>query len=711
MPELVHATCPLCEACCGLSFTVEANRVTRLRGDAADPLSRGYMCTKGAALPQLHEDPDRLRWPVRRTAWGWEPLDWPTALDFAAAGLRRVRDAYGRDAVAIYRGNPNAHNLGLLLYGYGVIRALGTRNIYSPTSMDQLPHMLVALRLYGHQLLMPVPDLDRAQFVLMLGANPVTSNGSAMTAPGVTQRLRGVQRRGGRIVLLDPRRTSTARIADRHLFIRPGTDALLLAALLQVIFSRGLARPGRLASFTDGLDSVRAAVAPFTPTGVAERTGIAAETIRSLAYELAGAERALVYGRIGTSVQRHGVICQWLIQVLNLVTGNLDRPGGVMFTSPAVDPLGILRLSEPGSFGRWASRVRRLPEFCGELPVAALVPEMETPGEGQVRAMLTVAGNPVLSMPGGSALERALPKLDFMVGVDFYINETTRHADIILPPVSPLEREHYDLVFNFLAVRNVAKWSPPVLERPRGALTDGEILGGLHQRLAEGWKARALARLMNRLGSRRLLALALQIEARGAGLMPRGRLTFRRLAAAVHGIDLGPLVSRLPGRLRTANGRIDAAPAAFVEGLARLGSAPESSAPPEFDLQLIGRRELRSNNSWLHNLPRLIGGSERCTLLIHPEDAAGRGLEHGARARVRSVSGAVEVSIEVSDAVIPGVVSLPHGYGHDLPGVAQSLAAARPGVNMNLLTDPEAIDPLGTTAILNGTPVAVTAAD
>ena len=711
MPRLVHATCPLCEACCGLSLTVAANRVTRVRGDAADPLSRGYLCTKGAALPELHEDPDRLRTPVRRTASGWEPMDWPAALDFAAAGLARVRDAQGPDAVAVYRGNPNAHNLGLILYGHGVIRALGTRNVYSPTSMDQLPHMLVALRLYGHQLLMPVPDLDRARFVLMLGANPVTSNGSAMTAPGVTQRLRAIQRRGGRIVLIDPRRTRTAQLADRHLFIRPGTDALLLAAMLQVIFSEGLARPGRLASFTDGLDRIRAAVAPFTPQGVAERTGIAAETIIALARELAGAEPGLVYGRIGTSVQAHGVLCQWLIQLLNLVTGNLDRPGGVMLTSPAVDPLGILRLSEPGSFGAWRSRVRGLPEFCGELPVAALSEEMETPGPGQVRALLSIAGNPVLSMPSGPALERALPRLDFMVGVDFYINETTRHADVVLPPVSPLEREHYDLVFNFLAIRNVAKWSAPVLEPPAGALGDGAILAGLHRRLAAGWKARTLAAWMSRLGARRLLALALQLEARGAGLLPLGRLTFRRLAAAVHGVDLGPLVPRLPARLRTANKRIDAAPEAFVEGLAHLHAAPEPDTSAELDLQLIGRRELRSKNSWLHNLPRLMVGADRCTLLVHPSDAAGRGLPHGGRARVRSACGAVEVAVEVTDAIMPGVVSLPHGYGHGLAGVKQSLAAARPGVNVNLLIDPEAIDSLGTTAILNGVPVAVTAAD
>ncbi|MBK1700775.1 molybdopterin-dependent oxidoreductase [Thiococcus pfennigii] len=712
MSRTVEATCPLCEACCGLLFTVEGDRVTRVRGDRDDPLSRGFMCTKGAALPELHEDPDRLRRPLRRTTTGWEEIDWPTALDCAAAGLRAVKRAHGPDAVAVYRGNPNAHNLGLLLFGHGVIRALGTRNIYSPTSMDQLPHMLVGLRMYGHQLLMPVPDLDRTDFLLIVGANPLASNGSAMTAPAVGRRLRAIQQRGGRFVVVDPRRTRTAELADRHLFIRPGRDAWLLATMLQVIFDEGLERPGRLGAFADGLEAVRAAVAPFTPARVAASTGIAAEAIAALARELAAAERAVVYGRIGTSVQVHGVLCQWLIQLLNLVTGNLDRPGGIQFTSPAVDPLGILRLSKPGTVGQWRSRVRGLPEFCGELPVAVLAEEMQTPGEGQVRGLLTIAGNPALSMPGGESLDRALAGLDFMVSVDLYLNETTRHADIILPPVSPLERDHYDLVFNILAIRNVAKWSPPVLAPPAGALGDWEILSGLHRRLAEGWRQRAGAALLGRLGPRRLLALALQVEARGAGLLPSSKhLTFRRLAAAVHGVDLGPLAPRLPGRLCTSDRRIDAAPTDFIAELARLAAAREPPVAEGLDLQLIGRRSLRSNNSWMHNLPRLMTGADRCTLLMHPIDAAARGLSQGERVRVRSTHGAVEVPLEITEAIMAGVVSLPHGYGHDGEGVRLSVAAVRPGVNVNRLIDPTAIDPLGTTSVLTGTAVAVTAAD
>lgn len=710
MSRVVAATCPLCEACCGLLFTLEGDRVTRVRGDRDDPLSRGFMCIKGAALPELHADPDRLRRPVRRTAAGWEELDWPAALDFAAEGLRAVKQAHGADAVAVYRGNPNAHSLGLLVFGHGLIRALGSHNLYSATSMDQLPHMLVALRMYGHQLLMPVPDIDRTGFLLILGANPLASNGSTMTAPGVGKRLRAIQSRGGRVVVVDPRCTRTAELADQHLFIRPGSDALLLAALLQVIFAERRERLRRLADCVDGLDAVRTAVAPFTPARVAARTGIAAQTITALARELATAASAVVYGRIGTSVQAQGVLCQWLIQLLNLVTGNLDHPGGNLFSSPAVDPIA-LRLSNPGNLGRWRSRVRGLPEICGELPVAVLAEEMLTPGEGQVRALLTIAGNPALSMPGGAALDRALAGLDFMVSVDFYRNETSRHADIILPPVSPLEREHYDLVFNFLAVRNVAKWSPPVLAPPPDALGDWEILSGLHRRLVDGWRQRTAAALFGWLGPRRFLALALQVDARGAGLLPFSkRLTFRRLQAAVHGVDLGPLVSQLPERLRTKNQRIDAAPADFITELARLVDGGKTPTGDGLDLQLIGRRSLLSNNSWMHNLPRLMAGADRCTLLMHPDDAGARGLTQGEMVCVRSAYGAVMAPLDITETMMPGVVSLPHGYGHDREGAQLSVAAVRPGVNINCLIDPLSMDPLGATAVLNGTAVAVSAA-
>lgn len=707
MGSIVHATCPLCEACCGLSFTVEDNRVTQVRGDADDPLSHGFFCTKGAALPALHDDPDRLRQPLRRTPNGWREMDWTAALDYAAEGLRAVQMAHGRDALAIYRGNPTAHNLGLLLFSPGLIRTLGSRNLYSPTSMDQLPHMLVALRMYGHQLLMPLPDLDRTQLMLIVGGNPATSNGSAMTASGVIGRLRGIQRRGGRILVIDPRRTSTARLADQHLFIRPGSDALLLAALLHVLFNEGLFRPGRLAPLVDGLDRVRRAIERFTPERVADATAIAPDAIVTLARELAAAESAIVYGRIGTSVQAHGVTCQWLIQLLNLVTGNLDRPGGIMFTSPAVDLLGRLRLSKPEGFGRWRSRVSGYPEFCGELPVAALAEEMTTSGPGQVRGFLSMAGNPVLSMPCGPQLEQALPKLDFMVSVDLYLNETSRFANVIIPPVSPLERDHFDLVFNFLAIRNVAKWSPPVLTPPPGALQDWEIASGLHRRLARGWRERLSAAFLGKLGPRGIIALALRLESLANHQIPWSARTLTRLESAVHGVDMGPLVPRLPGRLCTPNGRIDAAPEAFLDGLNQLRLDDESSDADGLDLRMIGRRSLRGKNSWLHNLPRLMNGPERCTLLVHPLDASRRGLVDGDRAHIRSAVGGLEVTIQVTDEVMPGVVSLPHGYGHIADGTRQQVACARPGVNANRLIDPANVEPIGATAVLNGIPVEV----
>jgi anaerobic selenocysteine-containing dehydrogenase len=681
-----------------LRITVEGDRVTDVRGDPDDPLSRGAICPKGVALADLHHDPDRLRVPLRRTGSGWEPIAWDDALDLVATRLREVRQAHGNDAVALYRGNPTSHNYEVMLFQQDFVEALGTRNVYSAISMDVLPHLLVASWMYGHQLLMPVPDLDRARFVMIVGGNPAVTQSSMMTAPGFPRRMRELRARGGRLVVLDPRRTETARLADEHHFIRPGTDALLLAAMLHVLFEEGLAAPGRLAAFTDGLDAVAEAVRPWSPGRVAEATRVPAATIERLARELASADGGLVYGRMGTSVQAHGVTCQWLIQLLNLVTGNLDRPGGTGFASPALDPAG-LGLIPTWRLGRWASRVRGLPEFGGELPVAALAEELLTPGPGQVRALVTLAGNPVLSTPGGPRLERALEALDFVVGLDAYVNETTRHAHVILPPVSPLERDHYDVMCTQLGVRNVAKWSPRVFAPPAGALDDWQIVNALTRRLARGPRQRAVAFLKGRVGPSRILGVALRRS--------RSPVTKKRLEASPHGVDLGPLEPRLPGRLRTPGRRIVAAPPALLEDLAHLEALLEARPPDGLDLLLIGRRELRSNNSWMHNLPRLMKGADRCALLVHPDDARARGLTDGATAHVRSSRGHLDVRVELSDAVMPGVVSLPHGYGHTGPGLRLSLASRRPGVNANALTDPTRVDAVAGTAVLNGVPVSV----
>ena len=706
-----YRTCTLCEAMCGLTLEVEGGRVVSIRGDADDPFSRGHICPKGVALGDVHADPDRLRQPMRRTPGGWQAIGWDEALDEAATRLREVQRAHGRDAVAVYQGNPTVHNYGTLLYAPGFIRALGTRNRFSATSVDQLPHHLAAYFMFGHFLLLPIPDIDRTDFFLVLGANPAVSNGSLMSAPDAAGRIKAVRRRGGTVVVVDPRRSETADLADRHHFIRPGTDALLLLALLHVVFAEGLEKPGRLADVAEGLDTVRALAADFAPERVSSATGIAAEEIRALARAFAAAPSAVCYGRCGVSTQEFGGLAQWLINLLNLVTGNLDRPGGAMFTTPAVDAVGR---SKRGSYGRWKSRVRGLPEFAGELPVAVLAEEMLTPGPGQVRALVTSAGNPVLSTPNGAQLDRALAGLDFMVSVDFYLNETTRHAHLILPPTSPLEHDHYDLAFYLLSVRNAARFSPALFPAPRGALHDWQIFLGLQRRLERGARARLQHAVLARMKPHGLLDFGLRTGPYGAGFRPFGRgLSLRRLKRNPHGIDLGPLQPALPARLATRDGRIHAAPAPLLDDVGRLrarlldGELDGGRGVGGFDLLLIGRRQLRSNNSWMHNYPRLMKGRDRCTLVIHPDDAAVRGITEGVPVRLASRAGSVEVPAELSEEVMPGVVSLPHGFGHGRGGIGLAVAAAHPGASANDVTDDQLVDALIGTAALNGVPVRV----
>jgi anaerobic selenocysteine-containing dehydrogenase len=713
-------TCTLCEAMCGVRIDLDdAGRVASIRGDEADPFSRGHICPKATALAELQDDPDRLRQPMRREGSTWREVGWDEALDAAAEGLHRVQTEHGRDAVAAYLGNPTVHNLGAMLFGPMLLRTLRTRHRYSATSVDQLPHMMAAYYMFGHQLLLPVPDIDRADHFVIIGGNPLASNGSLMTAPNVRGRLRAIRDRGGRVVVVDPRRTETARAADEHLFIRPGTDALLLAALLHVVLEEGLTRPSAILEHTKRRDVLQRAVHPFSPERAEGPTGIQAGTIRRLARELAAAERGVVYGRMGASTQAFGTVCQWLINALNVVTGHCDQPGGAMFTTPAVDGVGASGAFAigRGSHGRWKSRVRGLPEVGGELPVATLAEDILEPGDGRIRALLTMAGNPVLSTPGGQGLDRALRSLDFMVSVDFYLNETTRHAHVILPPTAPLERSYYGLAFHLLAVRNTAKWCEPLFSPEEGALHDWEIQLGLMTRL-ERLRGRGLAfapraAALRRLGPEGLVDLALRFGPHGKGVVPfRRGLSLRALKKHPHGIDLGPLVPCLPQRLKTRDGKVDLAPEPFVQDLTRLAEAWPSAghAPRDDTLLLIGRRHLRSNNSWMHNMPGLMRGRERCTLMMHPEDAARLGLADGATVRVRSRVGDVEAPLEVTTDLMAGVVSLPHGFGHGRPGVRQRLATERPGVSINDLTDPQRLDALSGNAAFSGVPVTVSPA-
>jgi anaerobic selenocysteine-containing dehydrogenase len=695
-----YRSCTLCEAGCGVAISVEGDRVVDIRGDEADPFSRGYICPKATALADLHTDPDRLRRPMVREGSTWREIDWDQAIELVATRLRDIRRAYGKHAVAAYQGNPTAHNLGLLTYGQLLLRTLGTKNLYSATSLDQLPHMLAALLMFGNQLLMPVPDIDRCDLFVCLGANPLASNGSIMTAPDMRGRLKAIRDRGGKVIVLDPRRTETADKADRYLALRPGTDAVLLLAMIHTVFDDNKVNLAHLSA--TGLDTLRATSAAWTPERAAPITGVAAADIRELARALATTKRAVLYGRIGICTQQFGGLAAWLVYALNAITGHLDTPGGLMFTTPAIDPLPLAeKIGFDGGFARWTSRVSGKPEFGGELPMTVLAEEIETAGDGQIRALITSAGNPVLSSPGGPRLEKALASLDFMVSIDPYLNETTRHAHVILPPASPLERSHYDVALNAFAVRNVARYSPALFERKPDARHDWEICLALWTRLGApsklGRASRWLERGLAKLGPEGILDVGLRLGPH--------RLSMRKLAAATHGLDLGALESRLPGRLNTIDKKVRLAPPPYLADLARLEA--ELGHARAAGLVMIGRRHLRSNNSWMHNSERLVKGPSRCTLLIHPDDAAARKLVDGGAARVSTRVGAITLPVEVSTEMMPGVVSVPHGWGHGRAGIRLRVAAAHAGASINDIIDPSRIDTLSGTSALSGQPVEV----
>ncbi|MEU3625558.1 molybdopterin-binding oxidoreductase [Amycolatopsis coloradensis] len=704
-----HVTCPLCEATCGLEVTIdEKNLITRVRGDREDVFSQGYICPKGASLGALHHDPDRLTAPLVKRDGEFVEVTWDEAFTEIDNRLRPIIDEYGKDAVAVYSGNPTVHNAALVLYGRVFFKALGTKNFYTATTVDQMPKHFSSGYLFGDPQTIPVADLDRTEHLLILGANPLVSNGSLMTAADVRGRLRGIQKRGGRIVVLDPRRTRTAQLADEHHAIRPGTDALFLFALVNVLFAEHRVNPGE---HVNGVEEVRALAEPFTPEAVAPATGIDAAEIRRIALDLADAGRAAVYGRMGTTTQSYGTIASWLVDVANTLTGNLDREGGVMFPLPAAwKP----RRSSPFTSGRWTSRVRGYPEVLGELPVATLADEIETPGKGQIRALVTISGNPALSTPNSARLTEALRQLDFMVSLDVYLNETTRHADVILPGPSPLERPHYDVALYTLAVRNVANWTPATLDTdlPQEWVTLLRMAG-----IAAGqgpdvdvaaFDTMVAGETARRTGVELSLAEGRTGPARMIDLMLRGGpygLKLADLEAAPHGIDLGALKPRLPEVLTTASGKVELAPDAITKDVPRLRA--ELDKAPDGGLLLIGRRHLSSNNSWMHNLTPLVRGGNRCTVQVHPDDASRLGLTDGGLASVTSRAGKLEAPVEVTDDVRPGVVSMPHGWGHDVDGMRTKVATAHAGVNSNLVADETLLDVPSGNAVLNGIPVEV----
>ncbi len=726
--------CPLCEATCGLTLTIEGTRVTHARGDRDDVFSKGFICPKGASFGAVDSDPDRLRTPLVRRDGELREATWEEAFDAVAAGIRPVVERYGPNSVGVVLGNPNVHTMAGALYPTVLLAGLGTRSVFTASTVDQMPKHVSSGLLYGDANAIPVPDLDHTDHLLLIGANPLESNGSLCTAADFPGKLKALKARGGTLVVIDPRRTRTAKLADRHIAVRPGTDALLLAAMVQVLHAEGLVDP---TPHVEGVEELADALREFTPEAVAPACDVDAGLIRTLARELAAAPTAAVYGRIGSCTVPHGTLASWLVDVLNILTGNLDRPGGALFPQAATDKTP--RPAGPGrgfALGRWHSRVSRHPEAKGELPLSALAEEIDTATEeGEpVRALLAVAANPVLSAPDGDRLDKALGSLDFMVSVDPYLNETSRHAHVVLPPPPPSQSPHHDFAFNTLAVRNQVRYTRPAIPLEPGRMAETEILArlilavtGMHgadpaavdqmvidQTLAKavkephspvhGHDPREVAgRLTGGTGPERRLDMMLRLGpyGDGFGVRPDG-LTLEKLLAHPHGIDLGPLRSRLPQPLKTRSGRVELLPGPIAEDLPRLRAA--LAERPE-GLVLVGRRHLRSNNSWMHNVPALTGGSNRCTLHIHPEDAERLGVQDGAPVRVKGPGGEVTAPAEVTDAVRRGVVSLPHGWGHDRPGTRLSHASTDPGVNVNQLLDGRLLDPLSGNAVLNGVPV------
>ena len=684
-------TCHLCEAMCGLEIQTEDQTVISIKGDKKDPFSRGHICPKAVALKDLHEDPDRLKQPLRKTATGWETIGWDEAFEEVVSNLQSIQEKYGKNSVGIYQGNPSVHNLGTALFAPNFVRSLKTLNRFSATSVDQLPHHLAALHMFGHAGLLPIPDINRTDVWIIMGGNPLVSNGSIMTAPDVGNRIRAIQKRGGKVITIDPRFTETSAKADEHLFIKPGTDVWLLLAFIRELFEQDKVSLKHLDASIDSneVEQLKALVAPYSMEQASEKTGISMNRLYDLFETYIHANSVCFYGRMGISVVEFGGLSHWALNCLNILSGNMDHPGGMMFPSPAFDPLAQAGRGKV-RFGRWESRVRGLPEFGGELPSVTLAEEILTEGEGQIKAVVTSCGNPVLSVPNGQKLDRALESLEFMVSIDIYLNETTRHADIILPPATGLEVAHYDVVFHQLAIHNTAKYSPAIFEKDAAGKYDYEI----YQALTAGMKG---DKDPSTISPEMILEMGLQ----GGSY----DLNLEKLKQNPHGVDLGPLESRFPNRLLTQDQKIHLIPEVYKDDLDRLNAKADTHG----NLLLIGRRHLRSNNSWMHNSHRLVKGPERCTLLIHPHDAEKRQLRKGDKALVSSLTGKVEIPVEITQDIMEGVVSIPHGWGHNRKDIQLEIAQEHAGVSLNDLTDDSFIDALSGNAAVNGVPVAVEA--
>lgn len=703
--QIHYRACHLCEAICGLEITTQGDTIKSIKGDKNDPVSHGYICPKATAIADIHSDPDRIRHPMRKIDGEWHQVSWEEALDYTAEQLVASQTNHGPNSVGFFAGNPGVHNYGNMTHGALLRRAIKTRNNFSATSLDQLPHLLAALTMYGHQFAVPVPDIDRTQYFLMLGGNPLASNGSMMTVPNIVKRLKALQARDGKLIIVDPRRSETADMADQHMFIRPGSDAFLLMAIVRELFTKNLVSLGHLAELIDGVDDVRHASLPYTLELAEQQTGIKAERIAEIAQSLATVDKAVVYGRMGVSVQEFGGLCQWAIQVINLLIGAIDTEGGAILASPA---FGYVKRGTPGKghFDAFRSRVSNLPEFAGELPAVVMAEEILTPGEDQIKSMVTIAGNPLISSANTEALEEAFESLDFYVAIDFYINATTRHADVILPPTSPLEHDHYDLAFLRLAVHNSTRYNPAIYPKPEGCLDDWEIFNKLSAKIStlKGLPFSPLPEPVE------VIDRGIQSDEYSEAKGSDWALTMDKIKQAPHGIDLGPLKPGLEARLANDSGRINLAPEIYLADLPRLLAKSEHSQEEGRDLLLIGRRHIRSNNSWMHNYHRLVKGKPRWQLLMNPEDLAARGLQDDDDVVITSRVGTVTTKVVSSDELMPGVISLPHGWGHTKPGIKMEIASKQEGANCNRLTDDRFYDALCGNAALNGVPVSVSKA-
>lgn len=682
---------------CGLKIEHDGQNVLSIKGDEQDPFSKGHICPKAVALQDLYTDPDRIRTPLERTENGWQPISWKDALDKAAAGIQRVQHQHGKNALGVYLGNPNVHNLGGMLTIKYILSALKTRNRYSATSVDQLPHHIVCHHLFGHQLRIPVPDINRTQHMVIIGANPVVSNGSIMSVAGVKQKLKDIKTRGGKVVVIDPRKSETAQLANEHDFIKPGSDVVLLLSMVREIFEENLIRSSDVLDSVPDYKTIQSYVQDFTPEYAAQHTGISASRIRTIVKDFTDSPKAVMYGRMGVSVQEFGLLSQYLIMLINILTGRLDEEGGMMFAAPAAE---VVKHSGPGYFDKRRSRVRNLPDFNGEFPASTMADEIQTEGEGQIKAMFTVAGNPVLSTPNGQKLDSALAELDFMVSMDYYLNETTRHANIILPPVSPLERDHYDVSFHNLAVHNTAKYSEPLFKKPSDEKHDWQIYMELADRLNP---AKSVADKLMRLGIKWFSPTLLLNAMLKAG--PYKKMSLKLLKKHPHGVDLGPLTRCFPHFIKHKDKKINLNAQFYFSDVERLKQRLGQSSNEQ--AWLIGRRDLRTNNSWLHNSQRMVKGKNRCTLMIHPQHAANLSIEEGQMVEVSSRVNTVRLPAQITDELMNGVVSIPHGWGHNRSGMQLSVAEAHSGVSVNDITDETLLDELSGNAAVNGVPVTI----